>query len=70
MHALKSLTKIPQVAQCVGSLLGDQDFQFVMDVYETLCMRDGLGVERETVAGVFTLDLVGQNPSQAILAWT
>lgn len=68
MHALKSLTKIPQVAQYVASLLGDQDFRFAMDAYETLCMKDGVGVERETVAGVFTLDLVGQNPTQAILA--
>jgi len=68
MHALNPMTSIPQVSEFVGKLLGDIDFQFAMDVYESLCMEDGVGVERETVAGVFTLDLIPQNPTKAVLA--
>jgi hypothetical protein len=52
----------------VGRLLGDPDFAFVMDVYESLCMEDGIGVERETVAGSFTLDTARQCPAQAVIA--
>jgi hypothetical protein len=68
MHALKSRTKVPQVSQFVGTLLGDVNFQFVMDVYESLCMKDGVGVARETIAGAFTLDIISQNRTQAVIA--
>ena len=68
MHALKSATGIPQVSQIVTRLLADTDLQFAMDVYESLCMKDGVGVERETVAGAFTLDIIAQSPTQAVVA--
>ncbi len=68
MHALDPMTSIPQVADFAGKLLGDADFEFAMDVYETLCMEDAVGVERETLAGAFTLDLIPQNHTKAVLA--
>ena len=68
MHALKSMTKAPQISQFVARLLGDADFEFAMDVYESLCMKDGVGAEREIVAGAFTLDVIGQSRTQAVIA--
>lgn len=68
MHALKSMTKAPQISQFVARLLGDADFQFAMDVYESLSMKDGVGAERETVAGAFTLDIIAQSRTQAVIA--
>lgn len=68
MHALKSMTRIPQVQQIVTRLLSDPNLQFAMDVYESLAMEDGVGTERETVAGVFTMDTVRQNPNKAVIA--
>ncbi|MCF7973300.1 MAG: flagellar basal body P-ring protein FlgI [Phycisphaerae bacterium] len=68
MHALKPMIRLPEVQQFVARLLSDPDFEFVMDVYESLCMADGAGVERETVAGAFTLDVIPQNRTQAVIA--
>ncbi len=68
MHALVPMAKVPQVSQFVAKLLGDPDLQFAMDVYESLCMKDGVGVQRETVAGAFTLDTIDQSPTQAVIA--
>ena len=68
MHALKSMTHIPQIQQLIARLLADSDLTFAMDVYESLCMEEGVGVEREAVAGIFSMDTVRQNRTQAVVA--
>ena len=68
MHALKPVMHIPQVSQFAGQMLSDPDFQFAMDVYESLCLKDGAGVDRETVAGAFTLDTIAQSRTEAVVA--
>jgi len=68
MHAIRFVTALPQVKPFVAKLLSDPDLSFAMDVYESLAMADGVGVQREIVAGAFSLDTVPQSPTQAILA--